>query len=709
MRARVEASDVKKLMSAVETSLNSFSDFKSTFSSGIDDLIYNLQSEIQGHTQVEGDCSVGKARGQTKIDDLNVQLRQLEATLANTPETITVTDYDSEGNEIGSHEERNPEYDRLLEEINNVQCKINEVTNIVAKFEELSVKINGQRDILQQVIQALKNQKEAFNSFSSKSLSSFESAKGKLASILSIISDYLAIRINAVSSGSGHIGGFSPGGYSAKDKLIDYLQAKGYGPQDYTKYSSDPEWQKLNNAYIESLKNGVEVVEVMSPEFISEKKEELIRHEIYQYLKSLEKNGVYKFKNDDEMNSVIDAVAGACGVSAKIALSQNGNSGIVADIGKTIAEASVYAIANLAQKSSSHLVEERSIIEKVANDTAGIKVLNDSINSILNAKEFSPSQEDINERNKCWAAIDSLDTGDFVKNSILKSNLIMLFETSDKMVRLYDKDSSRVNAIHEASDLANSDENFSLDKNLRSKFEKTIVTDLLKMINSNSGIPVSDIERDNSIIQQFNLIEKQKYGDSSTRIKEKSVVKEASSKLGSIVKKAVDSLGADEIISTAIGSSTTKAIETSDKIFQLKRNYINECIEAKIKDEIALATDEKEHECAVDLVKEQYIKKCKDIYLEAGISVLTSVAKQSADKITDSIDDAQIKNVVDTINKALIDEIASRPLSNESGFSDLEKEEFLRVAETVIDLDSINPDLFEDGELKSILEWRNKK
>lgn len=40
---------------------------------------------------------------------------------------------------------------------------------------------------------------------------------------------------------------------SAYDQLADYYNSHNYGQQDYAEYSKDPEWQELNNAYLQEL------------------------------------------------------------------------------------------------------------------------------------------------------------------------------------------------------------------------------------------------------------------------------------------------------------------------------------------------------------------------------------------------------------------------------------------------------------------------
>lgn len=40
---------------------------------------------------------------------------------------------------------------------------------------------------------------------------------------------------------------------SAYDQLADYYTSHNYGQQDYAEYSKDPEWQELNNAYLQEL------------------------------------------------------------------------------------------------------------------------------------------------------------------------------------------------------------------------------------------------------------------------------------------------------------------------------------------------------------------------------------------------------------------------------------------------------------------------
>lgn len=40
---------------------------------------------------------------------------------------------------------------------------------------------------------------------------------------------------------------------SAYDQLADYYNSYNYGQQDYAEYSKDPEWQELNNAYLQEL------------------------------------------------------------------------------------------------------------------------------------------------------------------------------------------------------------------------------------------------------------------------------------------------------------------------------------------------------------------------------------------------------------------------------------------------------------------------
>ena len=40
---------------------------------------------------------------------------------------------------------------------------------------------------------------------------------------------------------------------SAYDQLNDYYNSHNYGQQDYAEYSKDPEWQELNNAYLQEL------------------------------------------------------------------------------------------------------------------------------------------------------------------------------------------------------------------------------------------------------------------------------------------------------------------------------------------------------------------------------------------------------------------------------------------------------------------------
>lgn len=42
-------------------------------------------------------------------------------------------------------------------------------------------------------------------------------------------------------------------GLSAHDQLSDYYNSHNYGQQDYAEYSKDPEWQELNNAYLQEL------------------------------------------------------------------------------------------------------------------------------------------------------------------------------------------------------------------------------------------------------------------------------------------------------------------------------------------------------------------------------------------------------------------------------------------------------------------------
>ena len=40
---------------------------------------------------------------------------------------------------------------------------------------------------------------------------------------------------------------------SAYDRLAIYYKSHNYGPQHYSKYSKDPEWQELNNKYLTSI------------------------------------------------------------------------------------------------------------------------------------------------------------------------------------------------------------------------------------------------------------------------------------------------------------------------------------------------------------------------------------------------------------------------------------------------------------------------
>lgn len=67
---------------------------------------------------------------------------------------------------------------------------------------------------------------------------------------------------------------------SAYDQLADYYNSHNYGQQDYAEYSKDPEWQELNNAYLQEL--GREPVDYSNGEApnINDIRDELIAADI---------------------------------------------------------------------------------------------------------------------------------------------------------------------------------------------------------------------------------------------------------------------------------------------------------------------------------------------------------------------------------------------------------------------------------------------
>ena len=138
-RARVSISVVTRFRQSVEEEQTSISHLKNS-TDCIDTLIQQAQKELRKIEKCQTRCSNALGIGEKKLSELEKELSQLMQELAVTPSTITVTvacGTDEEGNTIyESSEERNPEYDALLNQIDTVETKIQVLESLLSELGE---------------------------------------------------------------------------------------------------------------------------------------------------------------------------------------------------------------------------------------------------------------------------------------------------------------------------------------------------------------------------------------------------------------------------------------------------------------------------------------------------------------------------------------------------------------------------------------------
>lgn len=221
-KAQVNIESVENFRQTVAQQRETIGELNSNLISSASEMTDKIAEELEKANQVSGKCEQAKTTLSAKQEEANAQIEDLYSQLASTPETITETSTDEDGNTT-SEEVPNPEYARLQGEIASVQARIDLLNGLQGRLDALMNNLQTQQDLLSvsgaevlEIIDALSTKSTNFSNLS-------ETAVEKLDKIRETLQDYLDTKITPVymsagtafphySSNQGQVSGWTGGG-----------------------------------------------------------------------------------------------------------------------------------------------------------------------------------------------------------------------------------------------------------------------------------------------------------------------------------------------------------------------------------------------------------------------------------------------------------------------------------------------------------------
>lgn len=193
-RARVNIESVENFRNSVNQQKESVENISEQIISNASEMSDAIAQELQKAEQTASKCEQAKSTVSAKIEEANAQIESLYSQLASTPETITETSTDEDGNTV-SEEVPNPEYARLQGEIASVQARLDRLDGLQARLDAVMSRLQTQKDLLSvsgaevlEIIDGLTARRANFSNLSSN-------ATEKLSSIREKLQEYLDTKI----------------------------------------------------------------------------------------------------------------------------------------------------------------------------------------------------------------------------------------------------------------------------------------------------------------------------------------------------------------------------------------------------------------------------------------------------------------------------------------------------------------------------------
>ena len=193
-KAQVNIESIENFHNSVNQQKESVENFSEQIISYASEMSDAIAQELQKAEQTASKCEQAKSTVSAKIEEANAQIESLYSQLASTPETITETSTDEDGN-IVSEEVPNPEYARLQGEIASIQARLDRLDGLQARLDAVMSRLQTQKDLLSvsgvevlEIIDALTARRANFSDLSSN-------ATEKLSSIREKLQEYLDTKI----------------------------------------------------------------------------------------------------------------------------------------------------------------------------------------------------------------------------------------------------------------------------------------------------------------------------------------------------------------------------------------------------------------------------------------------------------------------------------------------------------------------------------
>lgn len=205
--AKVNIASVEKFAQSIEKQKVTAEEIRGQFFAMSNEVIEQVAVEKDKAEGVLGKVELTQHSLNNKLDDVNAQLDNLYTDLAATPETITETSTDEEGNTTET-EVPNPTYVQIQDEIGVVKTKISTLENLSVRLDGLKAFTEQQLEILNVAIIQINEANETINESTAAISSIAETAIEKLKQIKEVLHEYKETKINAPNvSTRGNLGG----------------------------------------------------------------------------------------------------------------------------------------------------------------------------------------------------------------------------------------------------------------------------------------------------------------------------------------------------------------------------------------------------------------------------------------------------------------------------------------------------------------------
>jgi hypothetical protein len=220
-KAQVNIESVDNFRQTVAQQRETIGEMNSNLISSASEMADKIAAELEKANQASSKCEQAKNTLSAKQEESNTQIEELYSQLASTPETITETSTDEDGNTT-SEEVPNPEYAQLQGEIASVQARIDLLNGLQGRLDSLMNNLQIQKDLLSvsgsEVLEIIDTLSAQNTNFSNRS----ETAVEKLDKIRGALQDYLDTKIAppGVSHG-GYIKINTPMRYGQNGQLLE--------------------------------------------------------------------------------------------------------------------------------------------------------------------------------------------------------------------------------------------------------------------------------------------------------------------------------------------------------------------------------------------------------------------------------------------------------------------------------------------------------